>query len=305
MNDPPTTHRCGQAAIVGPPNAGKSTLLNRLVGEALSIVTPVPQTTRHRILGVLQRPDAQVSLVDTPGFHLPRTAMNRMMIEALDAALEVADVYLLLVAATGRRPPDERFGPPLSQLVDRLRRVGKPTILGLTKIDLVKPKERLLPLMEEAARRIDPVAVVPISPLTGDGVDRLVDALIPLLPEGPPLWAPDDLTDRPLRFLASERIREAVTLETHQEVPHAVAVVVERWDEGDRATTIQAALVVDRAAHKRILVGRAGAMIKAIGIRARTALAELLGRPVHLELFVQVQEGWTRDLARVRELTGE
>ncbi|MBI5488961.1 MAG: GTPase Era [Deltaproteobacteria bacterium] len=305
MSDVPTIHRCGQAAIVGPPNAGKSTLLNRLVGEALSIVTPVPQTTRHRILGVLQRPDAQVALVDTPGFHLPRTEMNRLMIEALDAALETADVFLLLISASGRRTPEERFGPPVSQLVERLRRVGKPTILALTKVDLVKPKERLLPLMEHAAKRIDPVAIVPISPLTGDGVDGLVDALVPLLPEGPPHWAPDDLTDRPLRFLAAERIREAATLETRQEVPHGVAVVVERWDEGDRVTAIAAALVVDRPAHKRILVGRAGSMIRDIGIRARVSLEELLGRPVRLDLFVQVQEGWTRDPARVRELTGE
>ncbi|MBI5502239.1 MAG: GTPase Era [Deltaproteobacteria bacterium] len=306
MSDvPPPVHRCGQAAIVGPPNAGKSTLLNRLVGEALSIVTPVPQTTRHRILGVLQRPAAQVALVDTPGFHLPRTEMNRLMIEALDAALETADAFLLLIAATGRRTPEERFGPPVSQLVERLRRVGKPTILALTKVDLVKPKERLLPLIEYAARKLDPLAVVPISPLTGDGVDRLVDTLVPLLPAGPPLWAPDDLTDRPLRFLAAERIREAATLETRQEVPHGVAVVVERWDEGERATAIAAALVVDRAAHKRILVGRAGTMIRDIGIRARASLAELLGRPVRLDLFVQVEEGWTRNPARVRELTGE
>jgi len=305
MSEGPPGHRCGQAALVGPPNAGKSTLLNRLVGEALSIVTPVPQTTRHRILGVLQRPDAQLSLVDTPGFHLPRTEMNRLMIEALDAALEVADVFVLMVSAAGKRRPEERFGPPVSQLCQRLRNVGKPTVLALTKVDLVKPKERLLPLMVWAQEKLDPVAIVPISPLTGDGVDDLVEAVLPLLPVAPPAWAPDDLTDRPLRFLAAERIREAVTMETAQEVPHAVAVVVERWDQGPQATTIDAVIVVDRPAHKKIVVGHGGAMIKQIGIRARLALAELLGHPVHLKLFVQLQEGWTRDPARVRELTGE
>jgi GTP-binding protein Era len=301
MSEEPSGHRCGQAALVGPPNAGKSTLLNRLVGEALSIVTPVPQTTRHRILGVLQRPDAQLSLVDTPGFHLPRTEMNRLMIEAL----EVADVFVLMVSAAGKRRPEQRFGPPVSQLCERLRKVGKPTVLALTKIDLVKPKDRLLPLMAWAQEKLDPVAIVPISPLKGDGVDALVEAVLPLLPVAPPAWAPDDLTDRPLRFLAAERIRQAVTMETAQEVPHAVAVVVERWDQGPQATTIDAAIVVDRASHKKIIVGHGGSMIKQIGIRARLAIAELLGHPVHLKLFVQLQEGWTRDPARVRELTGE
>ncbi len=298
-------HRCGQVAIVGPPNAGKSTLLNRLVGEALSIVTPVPQTTRHRILGVLQRPGAQVALVDTPGFHLPRTEMNRLMIEALDAALETADVFLLLVSAAGKHTPESRFAPPVAQLLQRLRRVGKPIVLALTKVDLVRPKELLLPLMDHATRVVDSAAVVPISPLTGDGVEELLETLVPLLPESPPLWAPDDLTDRPLRFLAAERIREALTLETREEVPHSLAVVIEMWEEGPHATSIQAAIVVDRPAHKKIVVGRGGAMVKQVGIRARAALAELLGRPVHLKLFVQLQEGWTRDPARVRELTGE
>jgi GTP-binding protein Era len=306
MGDPvPAGHRCGQAAIVGPPNAGKSTLLNRLVGEALSIVTPTPQTTRHRILGVLHRPAAQIALVDTPGFHLPRTAMNRLMIEAIDAALEGADVFLLLVSAAGRRPPEDRFGPPVSQLVDRLRRLGKPTVLALTKIDLVRPKALLLPLIDHASRRLEPAAVVPLSPLTGDGVEDLLGTLVPLLPEGLPLWGADELTDRPLRFLAAERIREALTLETRQEVPHSIAVLVERWDEGERATSIQALVVVDRPAHKKIVVGRRGEMIRDAGIRARASLAALLGRPVHLRLFVRVDEGWTRDPARVRELTGE
>lgn len=305
MSGTPAPHRCGQIAIVGPPNAGKSTLLNRLVGEALSIVTPMPQTTRHRILGVLQRPGVQAALVDTPGFHLPRTEMNRLMIEALDAALETADVFLLLVSAAGRRSPEERFGPPVSQLVERLRNRGKPLVLALTKVDLVRPKDRLLPLLDWASRHVQPVEQVPISPRTGDGVERLVEVLLPLLPEGPPAWAPDDLTDRPLRFLAAERIREVVTRRTREEVPHSVAVLVERWDEGPRATTIHATIVVDRPAHKRILVGRGGAMVREVGIEARAALSELLGRPAHLRLFVQLQQGWTRDPARVRELTGE
>lgn len=305
MTSAPASHRYGQIAIVGPPNAGKSTLLNRLVGEALSIVTPVPQTTRHRILGVLQRPDAQAALVDTPGFHLPRTELNRLMIEALDAALETADLFLLLVSAAGRRTPEARFGPPVSQLVDRLRGRDKPLALALTKVDLVRPKERLLPLMDWATRELAPAAVVPISPLTGDGVPQLVDVLLPLLPAGPPAWEPDDLTDRPVRFLAVERIREVVTRLTREEVPHAVAVLIERWDEGPRAVTLHATIVVDRPAHKRILVGRGGAMVREVGIQARAALTELLGRPAHLRLFVQLQEGWTRDPARVRELTGE
>ncbi|MBN1771098.1 MAG: GTPase Era [Deltaproteobacteria bacterium] len=305
MTRVPEPHRCGQIALVGPPNAGKSTLLNRLVGEALSIVTPVPQTTRHRILGVLQRPGVQAALVDTPGFHLPRTEMNRLMIEALDAALETADLFLLLVSAAGRRTPEARFGPPVSQLVARLHGRDKPLVLALTKVDLVRPKQRLLPVIDWAARELRPEAVVPISPRTGDGVERLLEVVLPRLPAGPPAWEPDDLTDRPLRFLAAERIREVVTRLTREEVPHAVAVLVERWDEGPRETTLHATIVVDRPAHKRILVGRGGAMVREVGIQARAALTELLGRPAHLRLFVQLQEGWTRDPARVRELTGE
>jgi len=301
----PAPHRCGQVAIVGPPNAGKSTLLNRLVGEGLSIVTPMPQTTRHRILGVFQRPGVQVAFVDTPGFHLPRTEMNRRMIEALDAALETADVFLLLVSAAGRRSPEERFGPPVSQLVERLRGRDKPLVLALTKIDLVRPKERLLPLLDWASRHLRPTEQVPISPRTGDGVECLIEVLLPLLPEGPPAWAPDDLTDRPLRFLAAERIREVVTRRTREEVPHAVAVRIDRWDEGPQATTIHATIVVDRPGHKRILVGRGGTMVRDVGIEARAALSDLLGRPAHLRLFVQLEEGWTRDPVRVRELTGD
>jgi GTP-binding protein Era len=193
----------------------------------------------------------------------------------------------------------------VAQLLERLRRVGKPIVLAPTKVDVVQPKELLLPLMDFATRLFDPVAVVPISPFTGDGVEELIGALIPLLPESPPLWAPDDLTDRPLRFLAAERIREALTLETREEVPHSLAVVIETWEESPRATTIQALIVVDRPAHKKIVVGRGGAMVRQVGIRARASLAGLLGRPVHLKLFVQVQDGWTRDPTRVRELTGQ
>lgn len=296
--------RCGLIAIVGPPNAGKSTLLNRLVGEAISIVSPVAQTTRHRILGVLHRPDARIGLLDTPGFHLPRTAMNRIMIEAIDAALEPADAILLLVSASGRRSPPERFARPVADLLDRLRRIDRPVVLGLTKTDLVRRKEALLPLMACAADRHPFREILPCSPLTGDGVEDLVRALVRLLPESQPPWADDDLTDRPMRFLAGERVREALTRLVRQEVPHSVAVVVDRYEDAGRDVRISATIVVDRKAHKAIVVGKGGERIKRVGMEARGGLSEWLGRPVHLSLFVKVEEGWTRDARRVRELTG-
>lgn len=298
-------YRSGTLAIVGPPNVGKSTLLNRLVGETLSIVTPMPQTTRHRILGIVHRPGVEIALFDTPGFHLPRTPLNRLMVEAIDSALEDADVVLLLVSAAGGRAPKARFGSPASELVDRVRAADVPAVLGLTKTDVVRPKERLLPLIEYAGTVMPFAAIVPISPLTGDGVEALVGEIGARMPRGERRWAEDELTDRPVRFLAGERIREALTIETREEVPHSTAVVVERYHEGGDGVRIAATIVVDRENHKRIMVGRGGVMVKRIGIRARRYLAETLGRPVHLSLVVRVQEGWSRDARQVRELTGE
>ncbi len=297
--------RYGSVAVVGPPNAGKSTLVNRLVGQPVSIVTPTPQTTRHRIIGIVHRPPAQIALLDTPGFHLPRTPLNRLMIEAIDASLADCDAAVLLLSAAGRWSPAARFARPVADLLDRLRQANVPTVLGLTKTDLVRPKELLLPLMEHAAGVMPFRAVVPISPLTGDGVDDLADEIVRLMPEGPPHWPHDDVTDRSLRFLAAERIREAVTLETRQELPHCVAVAIETFEERRDDARIEALVVAHSDAHKRILVGRGGATIKRIGIRARRLLAETVGRPVHLSLLVKVDDGWTNDPRKVRELTGQ
>ncbi|MBV9653650.1 MAG: GTPase Era, partial [Acetobacteraceae bacterium] len=274
------TARCGFAAIVGAPNAGKSTLLNRLTGAKLSIVTPKAQTTRFRVLGILMRGDSQILLVDTPGIFRPRRRLDRAMVAAAWSGAADADLVLLLV--------DARTGATdgVRTIAESLGGAGRRVWLVFNKTDLVSPPA-LLPLTATLSALAAFEQIFMVSAATGDGLDRLLDALAAAMPEGPFLYAPDELTDLPDRLLAAELVREQVFLQTHEEVPYAATVETESWQERrDGSVRIDATIYVARPGHKAIVIGEGGARVREIGARARAALAALLERPVHLFLHV-------------------
>jgi len=299
----PAGHVSGFVALLGVPNVGKSTLLNRLMGSKLAIVTPKPQTTRDRILGVLTGPPGQIVLLDTPGVHKPDRSLNTYMVQQALATLADADVAVLVVdAVASTRGRGGRADRAVEQdLARRAEEQGVALIVCLNKVDALADKEKLLPLMERwsAAR-----AVVPTSALHGDGVERLTDEIWPCLPEGPAYFDGDELTDRSLRWLAAETIREQVFLLTRQEVPYASAVRVERYvereDRGD--VVIEALIYVERDSQKGIVVGKGGSRIKEIGMASRQALSEFLECPVHVKLRVIVMPDWSRSAAGMRRV---
>lgn len=287
--------RSGFAAIVGRPNAGKSTLLNRLVGQKVAIVTSKPQTTRNRIQGIVTRPDGQIIFIDTPGLHMAKSALGRQMMQEVAAALEGIDVLLLMVDAKDAPPqPDE-------MLLERAKRFRGKTILALNKVDGL-PKPKLLPLMDTYAKAFDFAAIVPISALKGAGCDELLDETLKLLPQGQPYFPEDQVTDQPERFLAAEIIREKAIRATYHEVPHSLAVIVEKWQETPNILRIEVTLNVERDTQKKILIGQKGAMLKKIGTEARKELEELLATKIYLGLFVKVAPHWRENPQRVREL---
>jgi GTP-binding protein Era len=290
------TSRCGFVAIVGAPNAGKSTLLNRLTGAKLSIVSPKAQTTRFRVLGILPRGDCQILLVDTPGIFRPRRRLDRAMVNAAWSGAKDADLVVLLV--------DSKTGADAetSAIADRLREAGRRSWLVLNKIDLMPPT-RLLPLTATLSALAPFEATYMVSATTGDGLDTLLDALAAAMPEGPHLYPDDNLTDLPDRLLAAEIVREQIFLQTHEEVPYATTVETETWREAkDGSVRIDATIYVARKGHKAILIGNGGARIKAIGARARATLAELFERKVHLFLNVKERAGWDEETARLRAI---
>ncbi len=281
----------GFVSIIGRPNAGKSTLLNRLVGQKVAIVTHKPQTTRCRIQGIVHvkpkkgRPAGQIVFIDTPGVHKPDSPLNRRMMQEVREALESRDLILLIVDVT------QPFGAGDQFTLDLVKKAGGPVFLLLNKIDRIA-KGKLLPIIEEYRRRHDFAEIFPISAQTGDGLTELLDAIVRALPEGPRYFPEDQVTDQPERFLASEIVREKVLIATGQEVPYAATVLVEQWEEKERLTRIAAAIYVEREGQKGILIGRAGQMLKKIGTLAREELEGLLGTRVFLQLFVKVQPGW-------------
>jgi GTP-binding protein Era len=283
----------GTVAILGRPNVGKSTLLNALVGEKLAIVTPKPQTTRNRIVGVWNGPAGQIVFVDTPGVHGSTKALNRFMVQEALGAIDEVDAALLVVDAGERRPGNEE-----REILRNLAAARKPTVLAINKVDKVKDKTALLPLLTDWQQVADFRALVPISALKENNLPGLLSELCKLLPEGEPLYGPDMLTDRTERFLAAELIREQLFLQTRQELPYAVAVDIESWEErtrqdGTSDVVIEATILVERESQKAIVVGKGGSMIKEVGTVSRAAITELLGRPAHLKLQVKVDEGWT------------
>ncbi len=280
------THRCGMVAVIGRPNVGKSTLINAIMKRKVSIVTAKPQTTRHRILAVHTTADAQIVFVDTPGLHRNAgKAMNRVMNRTAANALADADLVLFVSDATRWTPEDE-------DVLKRLRSCNAPVIAILNKVDKVQPKEELLETLAAIADRHEFAAIVPISAKKGDNLQQVL-ALIPdYLPESPPLFPPDMHTDRSVDFHAAEVIREKLTLLLHQELPYGLSVQVERYQSEERGVTINAIIWVERDSQKGIVVGKNGAVLKKVGRAARLEIAEQLGRPVHLELWVKVKANW-------------
>lgn len=288
----PSPTRAGSVCILGRPNVGKSTLLNAIVGEKLAIVTPKPQTTRNRIVGVWNGAAGQIVFVDTPGVHDSKKGLNRFMLqEALGAIAEV-DAALLVVDIYEEGP-----GPAEKQILRSLAEEKKPVVLAINKVDKAKDKSTVLPLLAAWQEVAAFAAMVPISALKKTNVDPVVSELLKIVPDGPPIYGPEMLTDRTERFLATELVREQLFLKLRQEVPYATAVVIESWQERDRNgvadVVIEATIMVERESQKGIVVGKAGSMIREVGIAARTEITQLLGRPAHLKLEVKVVPDWT------------
>jgi GTP-binding protein Era len=288
--------RAGFVTVVGRPNVGKSTLVNRLVGQKVAIVSDKPQTTRNRILAVCNREHAQLVLFDTPGIHKPQHAMNRRMVETALRSICQGDVVLWLADAA------LRFGRGDRYVAELIEKAGVPVLLGLNKIDLLADKRRLLPLIDAYRTLLDLAEIVPLSAKTGENVERLVELLVLRLPEGEKLYPDDFLTDLPERFFVAEMIRERILEKTREEVPYTTGVVVDSFKEGKGLVRIEATILVERENQKGILIGRGGAMLKAIGSEARRDVEAFLGTKVYLGLFVKVKERWRESAAVLQEM---
>ena len=294
--------RSGFVCILGRPNAGKSTLLNALVGEKLAIVSPKPQTTRNRILGIVQvpenkkKPGAQVILIDTPGVHKPDSSLGRKMMTEVREGLGGCNLLLLISDVT------QNFGSGDEFVLDMARKAGTPVFLLLNKIDLLKKKDKLLPVIDSYRAMYDFKEIIPLSARKREGLDVLLDKMIAALPEGPRYFAEDQVTDQPMRFMAAEAVREQILLATAEEIPYATTVIVEAFEEGARLTRIAATIYCERDGQKRILVGKQGQMLKKIGTAARLQIEKMTGTRVYLELFVKVTPGWRESRAFVDEL---
>jgi len=295
MPEPKKPFKSGFAAVVGRPNAGKSTLVNALVGAKVSIVTPVAQTTRNRILGIVHRPDAQVILMDTPGIHRPLSRLNEQMMGFVREALQDRDLALLIADASARFGKGDEFAVQL--VADYAPR----SILLLNKIDRIH-KPKLLPLIDRYAKLHNFEEVFPISALKGTNLDELLEAIVARLPEGPPFFPPEMYTDQPERFLAAEIIREQVIRHTHQELPYVSAVLMERFEESETLTRIYATILVERESQKPIVIGAGGSRIKQIGTEARRELEKVFPPKVFLELFVRVEPQWRDSGSMVADL---
>lgn len=288
--------RSGFAALVGRPNVGKSTLLNAMVGQKLSIVTPRPQTTRHRIVGIAHLPDAQIAFVDTPGLHQHGSrALNRAMNRTAASSLNDADLVVLVIDATRWTAEDDLA-------LERVVASGRPAIAAVNKIDQIHPRDRLLPYIAELAKRHAFVEIVPISALKSQNVDDLKKTIARQLPVAPAMYADDQLTESSLEFRIAEMIREKLTLELNQEVPYGVAVEVEQMKEADGQLTVDAAIWVDREGQKPIVIGPKGERLKRVGRSARIALNDLLSRRLHLNLWVKVRENWADNARALKHL---
>jgi GTPase len=287
--------RAGFVTIVGRPNVGKSTLVNRLVGQKVAIVSDKPQTTRNRILAVVNRPGGQIVLFDTPGIHKPQHKMNQRMVAAAVTSLSSVDVALWLVDAT------EGYGPGDRYVRDVIKKSHKPVLLGINKIDAL-PKPKILPVIEQYRTLLDFVEVVPLSAKTGENVELLAELLLARLPEGPMLYPEEFVSDRPERFFVAEMVREQLVRQTREELPYATAVVIESYREEEKLVRIEAAILVERESQKGIVIGKGGSMLKAVGSAARREIEAFLGGKVFLGLHVKVREEWREDARLLDEV---
>lgn len=291
------TFRSGYAALVGRPNAGKSTLLNRLVGEKIAAVSNKPQTTRHRIQGIVTLENGQIVFVDTPGVHKPGYLLNRRMMAAVHDALLAVDLVVLMRDASVSTGNGDRF------VLDLVKKSGKKTILVLNKIDKIKDKNALLPLMDFYANEYDFAEIIPVSALKGDAIDILLSEIAKHLPEGEPIFSEDEMTDQPLRLIAAEMVREKILEATGDEIPYVTAVVTERFDDTDpNVLKIYCAIYVEKPSQKSIIIGKGGTKIKNIGIKARHDIENLTDRQVYLQLFVKVVEDWRNKDLKLDEI---
>lgn len=285
MSDP--SFRSGYVALIGRPNAGKSTLLNRLVGEKIAAVSNKPQTTRHKIQGIVTRENGQIVFVDTPGVHKPGYLLNRRMMSAVHDAILSVDLVVLMRDASVSTGNGDRF------VLDLVKQSDKPAVLVLNKIDKIKDKNLLLPLIEFYAIEYDFAEIVPVSALKGDAVDNLLTQIVKHLPQGAPIFAEDELTDQSMRTIVAEMVREKILASTGEEIPYVTAVVTEKYDESNpNLTRIYCAIYVERDSQKSIIIGKGASKLKKIGTEARHEIEKLLGHKVHLQLFVKVVEDW-------------
>lgn len=289
--------RSGYVALIGRPNAGKSTLLNKLVGEKIAAVSNKPQTTRHRIQGIVTRDDGQIVFVDTPGVHKPGHLLNRRMMAAVNDALLSVDLVVLMRDASVSTGNGDRF------VLDLVKQSDKPAILVLNKIDKIKDKPELLPLIEFYAKEFNFAEIVPISALKGAALDDLLSSIVKHLPVGDAIFGEDDLTDQPSRAIVAEMVREKILASTGEEIPYVTAVVTERFDESDpKITNIYCAIYVERPSQKKIVIGKQGARLKDVGTKARLDIEKLLAKKVFLKLFVKVVEDWRNNPRELDEL---
>ena len=289
----------GTVAIIGRPNVGKSTLLNRLLEQKIAIVSDKPQTTRTRILGIVHAPGAQIALLDTPGLHKPQHLLNRRMVRTTVEVLEEVDIVYVLMDTTSSPGPGDLL--VLDHVKGAVRKRPRTVILVLNKVDLVN-KLKLLPVMETYARLFDWTDVVPVSAETGDNVDRLLSVTVAHLSEGDAVYDADTVTDQSLRTLAAEMIREKILLQTYEEVPYSVAVEIDEFFEEGKLARISATVLVERESHKAIVIGNHGERLKAVGTDARRDMEQLFGMKVFLQLWVKVRESWREDERALMEL---
>ena len=285
----------GFVTVVGRPNVGKSTLVNALVGQKVAIVSNKPQTTRNRILAVLNRPEGQIVLFDTPGLHKPMHALNRRMVEAATKSLGQVDLVLWVVDAKEGYTPADRY------VRDLLGKTRRPVILVVNKIDAL-PRLQVLPVIDRYQGLFEFAEIVPVSAKTGDNVERLAEVVLRHLPEGPPLYPEDFLTDQPERFFVAEMVREKILARTRDEIPYAAGVLIDSFKEEGGLVRIEASLFVERDGQKAILIGRGGEMLKAIGTDARREIEAFLGAKVFLGLFVKVRPNWREDKATLQAM---
>jgi len=292
--------KAGFVALIGRPNVGKSTIMNNILGTKLSIVSPKPQTTRMRILGVKHDKDAQIIFLDTPGVQKGKDLLTKVVMESAVGSMEEADILVLIIEADKGWTKDDEL-----LLENYIKKLQKPTILVINKIDKMQDKRLLLPLIEESAKKYSFLEIIPMSAVKGENLDKFVQAIKKYLPESPPLFPEDQITDLPLRFYIAEIIREKIFQNTRQELPYSAAVEVESIEEGQKNKNlliINAVIYVEKESHKGIIIGKKGQMLKKIGQQARQELEHLLGKKVHLNLWVKVKPRWKEDIRLLKML---